>query len=400
MNNPVEPGSHQLGLEMRGAASIPEKEFATESRTGYLEAYDFAPIGYLALDQDGRVMEMNKACALLLAVENRKLIDRHFIHWIEASDRNRWRRQLRVARRSGETHGCELKLRRDNGEFLHARLDYRQESVDGRSSTRIFVTDITRQMQLEEEISEWRSKPAELHAMHVFAQTAASIAHELNQPLLAISSYADAADLLLKNGNPDMKLIGKAINGCQRESSRARSSMRELLDLFRVEVSPAKSFDLRQEIERILHDAKVKDGLAFEHVMQVEDGLRMVRANCIHLRKVLLNLLHNAVEAMAEAAVGQPVIAVNVCARPDENAAQITVQDNGPGVREIDLPRLFEPFFTTKTKGTGMGLAVSRSLIEENGGRLWVAPQDAGQLCLYPQELKGAVFHFTLPFIS
>lgn len=396
--NPGEPGTHES--QMRDAASMLVKAYSSGSRASYLETFDFAPIGYLALDQEGRVMERNKACASLLGEECGKLVDQPFIQWVESSDRNQWRRHLKLAIRSGETQCCLLKLRRCNGALLQVKLDCRYESVDGMSSTRIFMTDITRQMQLEEEILEWRNKSAELHAMHVSAHTAASIAHELNQPLLAISAYADAADMLLKKEDPDMKLIRKAVNGCRREFSRARSSMRELLELFRAEVSPARSFDLSHELERILHDAKVKDGLTFAHVMPVEDGLPPVRANCIHLRKVLLNLLHNAVEAMAEAGAGHPVITVKVCARTEENAAQITVQDNGPGIGEKELQRLFEPFFTTKSKGTGMGLAVSRSLVEENGGRLWVAPQDDGQLCLYPQELKGAVFHFTLPFAS
>ena len=91
---------------------------------------------------------------------------------------------------------------------------------------------------MEAEILEWRNKLPELHAMHVSAQTAASIAHELNQPLVAITSYSDAADMLLKNENPDMTLVRKAIDGCRRESARAGRSMRELLELFRTEISP------------------------------------------------------------------------------------------------------------------------------------------------------------------
>ena len=93
---------------------------------------------------------------------------------------------------------------------------------------------------------------------------------------------------------------------------------------------------------------------------------------------------------MREAGVTLPVISVTVKKIPDEKVAQVTIQDNGPGIREEDLYRLFKPFFTTKAKGIGMGLAVSRSLVETNGGKLWFEPQ-AG---------SGAIFHLTLPFAS
>jgi C4-dicarboxylate-specific signal transduction histidine kinase len=115
---------------------------------------------------------------------------------------------------------------------------------------------------------------------------------------------------------------------------------------------------------------------------------------------VLFNLLHNAVEAMRETGVQLPSIFVTVRRKQDENVAQVTVQDNGPGVKKDDLQRLFDPFFTTKVKGIGMGLAVSRSLIEENGGMLWFDPQDSDQLWLDPQEKTGATFHLTLPFAT
>lgn len=371
-----------------------------EAHSHHLESYDFAPIACLSLGYEDRVVQMNAACTSLLGVERGKLIYRSFTQWIDAADHDLWLRQLMLARDSGEARSCELRLRHADGGLLHVRMDCRQERGGDLPSMSIFFTDLTRQKRLEAEILEWQSKLSELPALHVAAQTAASIAHELNQPLLAITSYGDAADMLLKNENPDMTLVRKAIDGCRREAARAGRSMRELMELFRQEVSPAETFDLNREIEDILIDAKRDEALKFEHVVLAEEGLPPVRAKRTHLQKVLLNLLHNAVEAMADAGVAQPVIAVKVQVRQDENLAQVTVQDNGPGISREQLQRLFEPFFTTKSKGTGMGLAVSRSLIEENGGRLWADLHDVDQLCLYPQERKGATFHFTLPFTS
>lgn len=382
---------HRVGLA---------NEQSVESRPRHLDTYDSIPIACLKLGYEDRVVEINTACTMLLGVERGKLIYRSFMQWIDAADQDLWLRQLMLVRDSGEMRSCELRLRGDDGKTLHVRMDCRQELGGGISSMRIFFTDITRQKLMEAEIQEWQSKLSELPALHVAAQTAASIAHELNQPLLAVTSYSDAADMLLKNENPDMVLVRKAIDGCRREMARAGRSMRELLELFRKEVSPSEAFDLNCEIEDILANVKKDEALKFEHVVLAEEGLPPVRANRTHLQKVLLNLLHNAVEAMADAGVAQPVIAVKVQVRQDDNLAQVTVQDNGPGISKEQLQRLFEPFFTTKSKGTGMGLAVSRSLIEENGGRLWADLHDVDQLCLYPQERKGATFHFTLPLAS
>jgi len=110
----------------------------------------------------------------------------------------------------------------------------------------------------------------------------------------------------------------------------------------------------------------------------------------MHVHKVLLNLFHNGIEAMQEAGVASPAIIVTVRTTGNGDCAQVTIQDNGPGIREEDMQRLFHSFFTTKPSGIGMGLAISRSLIEVNGGQLWVDPQ----------ERPGATFHFTLPFAT
>jgi signal transduction histidine kinase len=111
-------------------------------------------------------------------------------------------------------------------------------------------------------------------------------------------------------------------------------------------------------------------------------------ANRTHVHKVLLNLLHNGIEAMQQACVPSPSLTVTLRTTQNGDYAQVTVQDNGPGIENKDFQRMFEPFFTTKTEGIGMGLSISRSLIELNGGQLW----------LEPQQGRGAIFHFTLPF--
>ena len=250
--------------------------------------------------------------------------------------------------------------------------------------------DITERKTMEKEILERRNEMESLQKQHIAAQTAAAIAHELNQPLLAIATYSQAALMLMNAEKPDFSNIRKAIERSDQQAQRAGQSIRELLALLSTEEFSTEAFDLNREIVDILNVAKTEHELQFHPVLQLEHRLPLVRANRAHVQKVLFNLLRNSIDAMCEAGIALPSISVTVRTMKNENVAKVTIRDNGPGIRSEDFHHLFEPFFTTKTKGIGMGLTISRSLIEENGGQLWVDPQEG----------PGATFHLTLPFAT
>ena len=250
--------------------------------------------------------------------------------------------------------------------------------------------DISERKIMEKEIMERREKMAELQILQIMTQTAAAIAHELNQPLMAITSYSNATRILLQSEKPDLDEVRKAIEASERQALRAGESIRNLLDFLSMKEFPSEAFDLNQEILGVLDTARSEHELNFHTILRLDEVLLLVRANRTHIQKVLLNLLHNGIEAMQEAGVPLPSITVVVSTKKDTGVAQVTIQDNGPGIKEHDLRRLFEPFFTTKPAGIGMGLSVSRSLIEANGGQLWIDPQ----------ERPGATFHFTLPLAT
>lgn len=254
----------------------------------------------------------------------------------------------------------------------------------------IMVEDITSQKTLEHEAHERRHEMEELQKKRVAMQTAAAIAHEINQPLLAIASYSEAALLLMQAGNPNLDKVRKAVTGCEHQALRAGQSIREMLELLGNTEFMTEDFDLNREISNVIEDAKSEHDLPFNTVLRLEDGLPLVRANRTHVQKVLINLLHNGIEAMHEAGVPLPTLTLTLRTMSGKKAAQLTIQDNGPGVKVEDLHRLFEPFFTTRARGLGMGLVISRALIEENGGQLWIDPEEG----------IGATFHLTLPFAT
>jgi two-component system sensor kinase FixL len=291
------------------------------------------------------------------------------------------------------TYQVEHRVRKLNGEFMWVSSEGAvvERDRDGQALRMTGINrDITERKKLEKEILERRNEMAKLQTLQIAAQTATAIAHELNQPLMAIASYTQTALILLKAVNPSLDKVRKAIEGSERQAHRAGQSIRELIEFLGTREFPTEAFDLNKEILDVLNTARSEHELQFNSILRLEEGLPLVRANRTHVQRVLLNLLHNGIEAMQEVGVPLPSITVTVRTIKDVGVAQVTIQDNGPGVNNRDFQRLFEPFFTTKARGIGMGLAISRSLVEANGGQLWVDPQ----------ESPGATFHFTLPLAT
>ena len=296
------------------------------------------------------------------------------------------RQMLDTAMRDGSIF-FEWTYKRLDGSTFPAEILLSRVKREGQEYIQATARDITERKRLEKEIMERREKMEELQKLQIAAQTAAAIAHELNQPLMAIASYSKATRILLQAEKPDLDEVRNTIAASEQQVLRVGDSIRDLLEFLSMKEFPSEAFDLNQEILDVLDTARSEHELQFRTILRLEKELPLVRANRNHIQKVLLNLLHNGIEAMQDAGVPLPSITVAVRTIKDSCLAQVTIQDNGPGIKKEDLQRMFEPFFTTKVSGIGMGLAISRSLIEANGGQLWIDPQ----------ERPGATFHFTLP---
>lgn len=137
----------------------------------------------------------------------------------------------------------------------------------------------------------------------------------------------------------------------------------------------------------MLANACAEHRIRVDSRLQLDQNLPPVKANRTHVQKALLNLFHNGIEAMESGSAGDPVLTVKTRTVQEPSVVQVSIGDNGPGFSPDHLKRLFDPFFTTKSSGIGMGLAISRTLVEANGGHLW----------LEPDASPGAQFHLTLP---
>ena len=248
------------------------------------------------------------------------------------------------------------------------------------------VRDVTNQHRAEEEVSELRQKLAHTGRVTMLGQLASALAHELSQPLSAIQHNVETAQILLGRDPIDMRLLREIIDDVLRDDRRAADVLQRLrtwLKQGRINMEVVRMHELAQDVVKIVRgDANIKH-VAIE--LAVPTTLPPVRADRVHLSQVLLNLIMNGIEAVTEAAGPQRRVSIEAHVRAD-GCCEISVSDTGPGIPPDQLDRIFEPFVTAKANGMGIGLSISRSIVEAHGGRLWAE-----------NGARGATFHFTVP---
>jgi signal transduction histidine kinase len=239
----------------------------------------------------------------------------------------------------------------------------------------------------ERDAREQRQQLAHLARVATLGGLSGALAHELNQPLTAILSNAQAAQYMLGSDTIDMRELEEILKDIVAADRRASEVIRRLRALFMNEVIQAQDLDANELVREVLGlargDLAARD---IEVVTNLMQPLPAMRADRVQFQQVLLNLVLNASEAMAAAPAGARRLTVSTRAA-GEGGVQISFYDQGPGFKPNDAERLFEPFYTTKPKGLGLGLPISRSIIAAHGGKLW-GESRAG---------AGAAFHVLLP---
>jgi two-component system, LuxR family, sensor kinase FixL len=252
------------------------------------------------------------------------------------------------------------------------------------------MQDITEHKLLEKKLLTQSSEREGILKQQIAAHTASAIAHELNQPLAAISAYSEVALHAINDGKSSPDKLKHALEGCVTQAQRAGTSLHELIAFLHDGELITEVFDLNEAVLEALNITKSDGYKEFHPVLHLEKHLPTVKANRIQIEKVLVNLITNAVEAMRGTLGSSSEIIVTVKTNKETNMGHVTIHDSGPGISQEMVRRVFQPFFTTKPTGIGMGLAISRALVEANGGQLW----------LDPSVKRGATLHFTLPFSS
>jgi C4-dicarboxylate-specific signal transduction histidine kinase len=228
----------------------------------------------------------------------------------------------------------------------------------------------------------------QLMRVHVASQTVAAIAHELHQPLNAITSYSEAAIRLLDSDDARPDRLRRAVEGSMQQAHRAANVVRQLMEVVDRGAGEREPVDLNAAVHRAISMFDEADEFQLRTDLDLDPTLPAVFASRLQIEKVLANLLQNAADAMHAAGLSSASSAMAISTRSDGTMAHLTLRDSGPGLDAETAFRIFDPFFTTKRSGLGMGLPISRAIVEANGGQLWLDPQPGA----------GACFHFTLPF--
>jgi len=248
--------------------------------------------------------------------------------------------------------------------------------------------DVTDRRLAEDEARQLQERLTHFARLSTMGEMAAGLAHEINQPLSAIATYAQACQRLLRLPQRDDADIVAALEQINAQALRAGEVIRRLRNFVKnreVKREPVDCSRLLEDLRTLAETDARLHNIALR--IESERELPTVYADPIQLQQVVLNLVRNAIDAMAEVPeerLREVVLSTQVT---DEGELEITVADHGSGLAPGATEHLFNPFFTTKSGGTGLGLAISRSIVRAHGGRLWHTPNDG----------SGARFHFTLP---
>jgi PAS domain S-box-containing protein len=347
-------------------------------------------VGIFIWDCEGRLLEANDAFLRIVGYGHEDL----------ASGRMRWTDftpsewlgldlEQRVPKLKGR--GCaqpfEEEFSRKDGSRVPVLIGVTKIEEMGNQGV-AFVLDISERKRAEEardRLHQLEGDLAHLNRVSMLGELAAALAHELKQPIAAAAVNAGASVLCLRRDPPDIERAAKAAETAISAAEHAGEIIDRVRSLYRRETPEREQVDLNEivgEMIAMLHDKAMKYSVSIH--TELDPALPRAEADRVQIQQVLMNLLLNGIEAMQETGGGKLTVAST---NLQDRQLLITVSDSGVGVSADQVERIFEAFFTTKPEGTGMGLSISRRIIESHGGLLWANPNPG----------RGATFGFALP---
>jgi len=373
-------------LSERKAAELALRERESRLRS----ILDTIPDGIIVIDEHGVIQSFSHAAERLFGYSEGEVVgqnvnmlmpapyhqahDDYLRRYLSAGERRiiGIGRVVVGLRRNGSTFPMELEV----GEF---------NAGDARFFTG-FVRDLTEQQAAKRRVEDLQAELLHASRLSVMGQMASAIAHELNQPLTAVISYLETGRMLMEGDAGSRQRLDELMGRAVRQAERAGDVIQRLRQFARKGETQRRAENLNALVEEALAIALLGARQSDVHVtLDLEPSMPLVAIDGVQIQQVVLNLVRNAVEAMQEVERRE----LRIATRLSRDAAEITIADSGPGIAPKVAERLFTPFATTKKSGMGLGLSISREIVEAHDGELSAAPRSSG----------GTVFRVSLPIV-
>jgi len=347
----------------------------------------------LMLDTSGRIASWNIGAERIEGYRADEIIGRNFscFYLPEDVDQHKPDMLLQAAAVLGRFADEGWRVRKDGSRFwANVVVTAMRDSDDKLIGFSKITHDLTERKRAEEALETTRAELAHVARVTTMGELAASIAHEINQPLTAVVANANACSRLLSAQSPDLDEVREAVAEIAEAGTRAGAILTRIRALVKKGLPEKTKLDINDVVQEIL---PLTSGELARHGVSVQTelfpGLPQVLGDRVQLQQVILNLMKNAIEAMTSI-TDRPRVLLLRTQTHESDRLSVAVQDSGDGLDPRNTARIFDTFFTTKSNGMGMGLSISRSIVETHGGRLWAEPNDG----------PGATFQFILPAYS
>jgi len=358
-----------------------------ESESRRMAILNTARDGVLTIDGAGQIQSINRAVEQLFGRPGSFVIGHDVREFVDGTPDLVTRLRRINCSPAAEATCWELVARRAEGGVFPIELSVGRFDPPGAEHYTLVVRDITLRRNAEARAREHQAEQAHVSRVSLVGEMAAGLAHELSQPLTAIAAFGRGCLRLLRAAAPDLAMLHEGVLEVVQQAERAGDVLSRLREFVRGEACRHALVEVTTIIDAAASLARVEATQnEVEISARIDPDLPPVLADHIQIEQVLLNLLRNAMDAIVTANTDRRSIVIEAY-RKSRSAIEITLADSGPGVAEELTGKLFDPFVTTKPLGMGLGLSISRSIVESHGGRLRMARN----------ATSGAIFAFDLP---